>query len=945
MRIRALLLTGGLGFLLALALIGVLNLGLAPAEAAIVAQSPAAQTGELDLEASKAISRAVIWLGGQQMANGGFGDAGVTADVVLGLAAAGLEPRLMVSGDGRTPLDFLASEALTYTAQGPGEAAKLALAVEAANADPAHFAGLNLIEMLQSSYDQNTGVFAAVPFTDTNIYDQALAILALAAGQNRVPDAAVEALLGWQGGDGGWEFSPGAGWGSDPDSTALAIMALLASGGDVAPQIQQGLDFLRLTQLESGGWGWEAASPDSTGLVIQALAAAGLGSSALVTPARGDPQSELIGLQLPAGAFPDWQGAPSVMATAHALPGLAAAPFPVWGRALLAERAVTWVVENQQEDGGFGNASDTADAMVALAAAGYDPASVLSREGNSPLEFLATQVLSYSHDGGEVGKLVLAAVAAKTDPRHLGGHDLILMLTEHLSPTGQFNTDSNFKQALALLALDAADAPIPAEALQWLKDQQLEDGSWEWAAGGGWGGDPDTTAIVVQALVAVGEPVDSAVLADALAYLRQMQNPDAGFKSSFDPMTNANTTAYVVQALLAAGEDLLHDWSVAGRTPLDALQSFAKADGPLVYQWGGFLGPADNLVATIQAAPALLGRPLPLRPLAAGEATGQYAGVVVDYNGLTGAQACVSLPAEPVSGIDLLEASGIPFEETPDGLVCKIGKLGCSAEDCFCGGSFFWSYWYQDASGWQSYPVGAGGSQVTAGTVDGWRWSEWTPNMSGPGTVPSMVDLCASTFFHSVNRGLDPDQLVPVPFNFVSMLPGDGGLEVAAPAGFDANQDAVAALLYRPVEGTEWISVTLSRGDTVFTATLPIENPADYVFQIQWSDPDGVRAFWLDGVSDKAVTESVWPPGEPEPIDEPVVEEPTLEPVAEPTEAPPELAMVPTEGLATEAAPVPAEEPAPEPEQERLSPGWLIGLGAAFLTIAAGLWWRKQQGK
>ena len=879
------------------------------------------------------LDAAVAWLATQQGEDGGFGGPGLTADVVLGLAAANLEPRLMQASGGATPLDYLMQQALSYTVAGPGAVGKLALAAVAADLDPQGFAGLNLTAMLWESYSETNGIFAADPFTATTTADQGYSLLALAAAGEPLPAAAVAALLAWQGEDGGWEFAPGAGWGVDPDSTALALLALMAGprpgGGDgdaIGAAVDAALAYLRGAQLPSGGWGWEAASPDSTAIVIQALAAAGFRPAATTwAAAAGDPQSDLRGLQLPDGAFPDWQGAPNVMATAHALPGLVEAPFPILGRRGTAERALGWLAEGQAADGGFGSASDTADAVLAFAAAGYDPAALLSSNGLSPLDYLATQVLSYSHDGGEVGKLVLAAVAAKVDPRDFGGHDLVLVLTDYLSPTGQFNTDIIFRQSLAILALNAVGEPVPAEAVDWLTVQQLDDGSWEWAANSGWGGDPDTTAMAIQALIAAGVPADEPVVANAIGYLRQWQNPDAAFASSFDPLSNANSTAYALQALVAAGEDILADWSVAGRTPLDALQSFFKADGPAVYQWGGYFGPTDNLVATLQGIPALLGRPLPIQSPPA--SPHGYAAVVVDWNEQGLEAVCVPLPAAQVTGVELLQASGVLFEASPDGLVCQIGELGCPAENCFCGGTRFWSYWFQERGVWQSYPAGAGDAQIAAGSVDGWRWAEWTPEMSGPSISPSLEQLCVTAAFRPAWRGLDPDQLVVPMADPAAALRFEGANPVLALLSFgnDQNEDAVAELGYRPVGAAEWLTTTLGREAGVFTATLPLESVDGYEWQVAFSDPDGVRAGWaFEAAGAAGLTISTEPAGEP-------VVEPTLSPTEEPTETPkPEPTRAPSQA--------PAVEPTPaEAQAEPAGVNWAVWLVVALCVAMAAV--------
>ncbi|MCK4832396.1 MAG: hypothetical protein KAS81_06485, partial [Anaerolineales bacterium] len=604
------------------------------------------------------------------------------------------------------------------------------------------------------------GVFVAGSFTATTTSDQALAMLAVAAVQESVPAAAVSALASWQLQDGSWAWNPTSTFG-DPDSTGLALMALLASGrahtvAVVADAVEAAVEYLRSDQLADGGWGWGSASADSTGMVIQALAALGYvpATWTWVTDSGGHPQAALQGLQLPGGAFPDWQGTANVMATAHALPGLSEAPLPVLGRRAMARRGLTWLAEKQNDDGGFGTSAGsspggTAEVVFAFAAAGIDVNTVQSALGMSPLGFLATQVPTYSHDGGEVGKLVLAAVAGDADPRSFGGYDLVISLTNQISPTGQFSTNSNFKQAFGMLALEAAGEAVPLTTTQWLKGQQMADGGWEWAAGSGWGSDPDTTAIAIQALIAAGEPVTATTVISAVSYLHALQNDDAGFPSGFDPASNSNSTAYAIQALLAAGEDLMNDdagqgwvWVRNGRTPVNALRSFQKSDGPLVYQWGGYFGPTDNMAATYQAVPALLGRYHPFKTVASGSGSadpGNKAGLVVDYGDGRYDALCVSFDESEICGMDLLTLSGLSFVRTEPGLVTKIGDTGCPAGDPWCAPPYYWSYSTQTTEGaWQAHPGGAADSQIVDGSVDGWRWADWNA-WPAPGPILSPI--------------------------------------------------------------------------------------------------------------------------------------------------------------------------------------------------------------
>jgi squalene cyclase len=148
---------------------------------------------------------------------------------------------------------------------------------------------------------------------------------------------------------------------------------------------------------------------------------------------------------------------------------------------------------------------------------------------------------------------------------------------------------------------------VPEDVIARLIAAQTQDGAWAFtgdtAAGAG---DTNTTALVVQALIATGH---RDAIGRALDYFRRTQNADAGWPyqipSAYGTETDANSTANVIQALIAAGESL-SDWSKAGRSdPLGALVTLQDdKTGALNYQASL---PGANLLATLQAIPALKG--------------------------------------------------------------------------------------------------------------------------------------------------------------------------------------------------------------------------------------------------------------------------------------------------------------------------------------------------
>ena len=316
-----------------------------------------------------------------------------------------------------------------------------------------------------------------------------------------------------------------------------------------------------------------------------------------------------------------------------------------------------------------------------------------------------------------------------------------------------------------------------------MRAAQGEDGGWAFdgstAAGAA---DSNTTALVIQALVAAGHG-DDPMVDRALAFLSTLLVPDGGFAyGPADPLVaDANSTALVLQALIAAGEDPASpEW---GNAPL-ALALFQTPSGGLRYM---ATDEEPNLLATVQAIPAMEGLSLPVaRICAEGEAPPRavsssnrrhdlalaphsplgadlpggpagrgaarasadsrrrelhHAGLVVrDAEGRM-TYAWVPFAEEEIDGIALLRRSGIPVVTVGFGAlgegVCSIAGQGCGVAECrrnVCQGSAadapYWQYFQQDRDDpavWTWQPLGASSSTVEDGDVFGWSWTADDP--------------------------------------------------------------------------------------------------------------------------------------------------------------------------------------------------------------------------
>jgi len=269
-------------------------------------------------------------------------------------------------------------------------------------------------------------------------------------------------------------------------------------------------------------------------------------------------------------------------------------------------RALAWLQTMQRGEGGFSNGftqqSDigtTADVVLALVSGGREISS-WSAGGKSPLDFLeaAAPVVDAP---GLAAKTALAVQAAGLDPRAFGGVNLIALTLEGYSEdAGVFGTGP-FDTGLAVLALTAAEEPLPERTVAALVSMRLADGSFSFNGDITPGaGDSNTTALVVQALIAAGAQEE---VGPSLSYFRSTQNDDHGWTyqkpSAFGEATDSNSTALVIQALLAAGE-ALQDWG----DPQATLKSFQLPSGAFMYNPSM---PEENILATVQAIPALAG--------------------------------------------------------------------------------------------------------------------------------------------------------------------------------------------------------------------------------------------------------------------------------------------------------------------------------------------------
>lgn len=143
------------------------------------------------------------------------------------------------------------------------------------------------------------------------------------------------------------------------------------------------------------------------------------------------------------------------------------------------------------------------------------------------------------------------------------------------------------------------------------------------------------------------------------------------------------------------------------------------------------------LAAPIMSGPGtlLVSAPRVEAQTAGSQTAGASADLIVDFGDGRARFERVLIEAG-ASGVDLLRDAGLGVEFGSGGLVCRVGGVGCPADDCFChcedmDDCRYWSYHLGDPEtdgGWRFADVGAEGRRLADGDIDAWVWGGgWQP--------------------------------------------------------------------------------------------------------------------------------------------------------------------------------------------------------------------------
>lgn len=468
-------------------------------------------------------------------------------------------------------------------------------------------------------------------------------------------------------------------------------------------------------------------------------------------------------------------GVPDQTDTAYAVIGLHAAGY---GRAA-AEQAIGYL-ETQLTDALTG--PDGQDAPGAL---GYYVMAAVSA-GRDPYHF----------GGRTPANNLVARLLATQQPNGLFG-------------TSDPTYDGTFRQGVALAALKAAGVHNAAvlKGLAWLAGQQCANGLFVSyrvststpcpAADPNTFAGPDTnsSSLALQGLAAYGLTPRRA---QALASLHTIQSSDGGFPflAAAGQSSDPNSTALSIQAILALDDNpAARSWQVAGATPYAALASFQLGCGAPATDRGAFFYPGSsdpNVLATVQAVPAAAGATLPVKPgpissavpvqncgsvrnsvahkgnsaaladrqaltLAAKSPLVGTAGacsgttgvtVTVDFVAFGGVQQTRCAAGAQTSGVTALQNAGFtPAGTSKYGLafVCRINNLPSStAQACVNTppATAYWAYYHAlaGATTWAYSSSGASSYVPPQGSIDAWAFG----NGATPTKTPAQVRASTS---------------------------------------------------------------------------------------------------------------------------------------------------------------------------------------------------------
>jgi len=122
-----------------------------------------------------------------------------------------------------------------------------------------------------------------------------------------------------------------------------------------------------------------------------------------------------------------------------------------------------------------------------------------------------------------------------------------------------------------------------------------------------------------------------------------------------------------------------------------------------------------------------------------------HAALVIQHSSGSLITRCVAFAEEQITGLQLIERSGVPYEAQSFGSVgsaiCQLDREPSTVPSGCFGSGPYWQYFHRRSSGWQTSALGAGSSALRDGDMDGWHYA--AAANQAPGTV-AFASICAA---------------------------------------------------------------------------------------------------------------------------------------------------------------------------------------------------------
>jgi hypothetical protein len=166
----------------------------------------------------------------------------------------------------------------------------------------------------------------------------------------------------------------------------------------------------------------------------------------------------------------------------------------------------------------------------------------------------------------------------------------------------------------------------------------------------------------------------------------------------------------------------------------------------------------------VAAAAALMAAFLSIRPA---HAAIHHAALVVQHAGGSVITRCVAFAEEQITGLQLVERSGVPYAAQDFG---SIGSAMCQLDlepstvpsGCFGAGPY-WQYFHRRGSAWQTSALGASSSLLHDGDMDGWHFAVGANQVPGPVAFASVCGAPAPPAATATQAAHAPNQPTPIP--------------------------------------------------------------------------------------------------------------------------------------------------------------------------------------